>query len=192
MAEVRVTGAGIYVEVEPDAKDRVTATGTYVEIVETPRVDVTAAGVYVEIGPISPPPGRSAGNVSVRYNGSLLDDYLQSLSLKSEIGQIETTNMSSNGGERITGLAEWTLEVGGSWAPALDNILGIDAVSPSSLRNLRVLLARKVLYTWTGTTDLGAFVSDYQITAPGANEAIKWTATITCSGPPSRIVSRAG
>lgn len=134
---------------------------------------------------------RSLGNVSVTYNGTVLNAYLNKASKKAVVEAIDTTNFASTGVENTAGVPGWTLEVGGMWDLALDTVLGVDAITPPST-TLRTLVISygptggKAIYTWTGSATVGAFASNYEINGNNPTGMIEWSATITISGAPTR------
>ena len=129
---------------------------------------------------------KVAGNVGIAYNSNALDGYLNQASINAVVNAIQTTDFDSTGEESIAGLPTWSVEVGGPWDPTLDGYLGPDAVTPpATMRNLAVDIDT-VNYDWTGTTELGAFISNYTINASSPAEGITWSGTLTCSGIPSR------
>lgn len=129
---------------------------------------------------------KVAGNVGITYNSNALDAYLNTSSINAVVNAIESTNFDSTGEERIAGLAEWSVDVGGPWDPTLDGYLGPDGVSPpTTMRDLSVDIDT-VNYAWTGSEDLGAFISDYTIDSSSPSDGITWSGTLTCSGIPTR------
>jgi hypothetical protein len=129
---------------------------------------------------------KTQGNITVTYNSNALQSYLNTQSIEAIVNEIDTTTLASTGMEKIPGPSGWTVNIGGFWAVALDNILGPDAVSPpSTLRTLAVVIGASgstVTYTWT----TNAFISNYSINASDPNGVWTWTATLAVSGVPTR------
>jgi hypothetical protein len=182
---VRVTHAGGYVEVDPGQTAIVTHAGGYVETGPPNKVWTTHAGLYIEIGE-SPP----VMDGMLVYNGIILDGWLDAFSMDAIAQAIDISNFASEGAQYMTGLPQWSLEIGGPWDEELDSILGIDAVR--SLDDLRSAWLRLegVRYEWIPTltdADRGAILSNYQVISQ-PNDAIRWTATLTCSRSPQRFI----
>jgi hypothetical protein len=145
--------------------------------------NVTSGFVYVVITPPEPAQGMLV------YNGIILDAWLDAFSMDAIAKAIDVSNFASEGARNMTGLPSWTMEIGGPWDTELDDILGIDAVR--SLDELRSAWLRLegIRYEWIPTiadADRGAILSNYQVIS-SPNDAIRWTATLTCSRSPVRI-----
>ncbi len=131
-------------------------------------------------------PSKVLSNYTVTYNGTNITAYLNKASLDQIVKAIDTTNLASNGGEQTPGAPSATMPVGGMWAKALDDVLGADASSPpTTLRTLVVAIgpaAARVTYTWTGSSTVGAFITDYKVAADDPMGVIMWSGTLTISG----------
>ena len=129
---------------------------------------------------------KSLGNVTVTYDSLAIQSYLNTQSLSAVIAQIDTTNLASSGDEKIAGSGAWQVDVGGMWAKALDDKLGVDAVTPpATLKTLAVVIGAAgatVTYTWT----TNAFIGNYKIDTTDPKGMITWTGTIAVSGAPGR------
>lgn len=129
---------------------------------------------------------KTQGNIIVNYNSNALQSHLNTQSLEAIVNEIDTTTLASTGQEKIPGPSGWTVNIGGFWAKALDDILGPDMVSPpSTLRTLFVTIGAsgaQVTYTWT----TNAFISNYRVDASDPNGVWTWTATLAVSGVPVR------
>lgn len=129
---------------------------------------------------------KTQGNITVTYNGSALQAYLNTQSIEAIVNEIDTTTLASTGMEKIPGPSGWSVNVGGFWAKALDDILGPDAISPpATLRTLAVVIGAsgaQVTYTWTSN----AFISNYRADASDPNGVWTWTGTLAVSGVPTR------
>lgn len=127
---------------------------------------------------------KSLGNITVDYNSNSLEEHLNSLSQQAIVTAIETTVLSSTGKEKIAGLADWSIQIGGQWSTTLHGYLNPDTVTPpETLRTLVVTVGKSgstVTYTWT----TAAFISDYQWTVQ-PDTSIVWTGTLSVSGAPS-------
>lgn len=134
---------------------------------------------------------RGMQNVAVTYNGTNITQYLNKASAKAVVNAIDTTNFASTGVENTAGVPSWTVDVGGMWDLALDSVLGVDAITPPSA-TLRTLVVSygptggKVTWTWTGSSTVGAFITDYNVDASNPTDMLGWSGTLTCSGVPTR------
>ena len=110
---------------------------------------------------------KTLKNFGVSYNGTNITAYLNKASLEMTAEAIDTTSLASDGKELTPGAVGFNVPVSGTWAKALDAVLGADAISPpTTLRTLVVTIGATgatVVYTWTGTEMVGAFISDYKI-----------------------------
>ncbi len=133
---------------------------------------------------------KALKNVSLTYNAVDITPYLNQASMQNAAEAIDTTVFSSDGKENTPGSPNYSFSVGGPWEKALDDVLGVDAGSPpTTLRSLVYSVgptSGKVIRTWTGSTTVGAFISDYTIDASDPNGAIVWSGTLTISGVPVR------
>ena len=129
---------------------------------------------------------KSLGNVTVTYDSLNITAYLNTQSISAVIAQIDTTNLASTGDEKIAGSGAWQVDVGGMWAKALDDKLGVDAVTPpTTLKTLVVVIGAAgstVTYTWT----TNAFVGNYKIDTTDPKGMIAWSGTLAVSGAPVR------
>lgn len=129
-------------------------------------------------------PVRSLQNVVVSYNGTNITGYLNSQSLQATVAAIDTTVLNSTAGEKISGLADWNISVGGLWAKALHDLLNADCVTPpETLRTLVVTIGAsgaQAVYTWT----TNSFISDYSWSVEPTG-AITWTGALSVSGAPT-------
>jgi len=127
-------------------------------------------------------------NVSVSYNGTSLQTHLNTASWNAVTEVIETTTFASSAMEQAAGAASFSIEVGGDWSKTLDDILRPDTISPpDTLRTLVFYLgpvASRVTYTWTGSTTVGAFISNYTVNADNPMNKLTWSGTLTISGAP--------
>lgn len=132
---------------------------------------------------------RALQNVSVSYNGSSLQSHLNQASLEATVEAIESTTFASAAQEQGPGAPSFSVSVGGPWSKTLDDILRPDVITPpDTLRTLVYYVgpsASRVTYTWTGSTTVGAFISDYTINADDPMGDITWSGTLTVSGAPT-------
>lgn len=75
---------------------------------------------------------RGAGNIVFTYNGQNITAYLNTVELAATVQELEATDLASTVAEYSPSLAEYNLSLGGDWSQALDNILGVDAVAPTT------------------------------------------------------------
>lgn len=129
---------------------------------------------------------KSLGNIVVTYDSLNMTPYLNTQSLAATIAQIDTTNLASTGDEKIAGSGSWEISVGGMWAKALDDKLGVDAVTPpATLKTLVIVVGASgatVTYTWTAN----AFIGSYKIDTTDPKGMIAWSGTLAVSGAPER------
>lgn len=128
---------------------------------------------------------KSEGKVTVTYNSNALTAYCNSADLQAALDRLEVTDLASTGKEYITGVAEWTINLGGYWDATLDGYLAPDAVTPGTKRTAVIVLtdaaAATVTYTWTSNAE----IQDYQVTA-AVGGAIEFSATLALTGAPVR------
>jgi hypothetical protein len=133
-------------------------------------------------------PVRGMSNTAVVYNTLVTTPYANQADLQSTIGQLEVTNLASTAKEFITEPAEWTIRMGGFFDMAVDNIFGVDAVSPGTKRSASIAFTeggQTVTYLWT----LQAEIANYQIQSTPTG-VITWSAELRLSGAPtSRTVA---
>jgi len=126
---------------------------------------------------------RGAGNATVTYNSQNITQYINSVELAATIQELEATDLASTVAEYSPSLAEYNLSLGGDWAQALDNILGVDAVAPT-VRTCVVKFTDEtgawVQYSWTTS-----FISGFSISA-SATGKIEHSPSIRLSGTPTR------
>lgn len=131
-------------------------------------------------------PVKAAGNVIVTYNSVNITAYLNTQALEAVVNEIDTTNLASTGAEKTPGTTNWTINVGGFWAKALDDALAPDGVTPpGTLRTLVVVIGAsgaQATYTWTAN----AFVGNYKIEATDPTGVISWSGTLAVNGAPTR------
>jgi len=140
--------------------------------------------------PITTPPIRAMSNVIVMYgpNGASVDitGACNSAQMNATVNEIETTTLASTGKETTPGQAEWKIECSGPWSKALDDVLGVDVVTPPETKRDASIqfgqVGNRVLYTW----DQQAFVSNYTVDPSNPSEAITWSGTLVLSGAPTR------
>lgn len=130
-------------------------------------------------------PIKSAPNCTVTYNAINVTQYLTTAGLKATVEAIETTNLASTAKESAPGNTDWSLDLAGEWAKALDDAIMPDVITPpATLRTLVVTYGTAgaiATYTWTNK----AFPQAYNPTAD-ATTTLKFTATIGVNGAPAR------
>lgn len=134
-------------------------------------------------------PAKALSNVVVTYNSVNITAYLNKGSVKNMVNAIDTTNLASTAQEFTPGAVSYEVPVGGMWAAALHSAVGADAASPpTTLRTLAVQIgpaANRVTYTWTGSSTVGAFVTDYEVDFSDPLGMITWSGTLKISGAPT-------
>ena len=135
-------------------------------------------------------PVRALGNVVITYNSVNVTAYLNTGSQEATVTAIDTTSLASTGQEQTPGAPAYSYPVGGFWSKALDDVFGADSVSPpTTLRNFSCQIGpvgNRATYTWTGSSTVGAFVSDYKVDFTDPMGMITWSGTLTLSGAPTR------
>lgn len=131
-------------------------------------------------------PVKAASNITVTYNSVAITDYIDDVGIEAVVKELITTVLSSTGETKIAGVPNWTLNIGGPWAKALDDAVGPDAVTPpASMRTLVVVYGAsgaQITLTWTSN----AFIGNYKVNASNPTELIKWTGVLAVSGSPVR------
>ena len=133
---------------------------------------------------------KALGNIVLTYNSNNISSHLNTASLEMTVEAIDTTTLASSAQEQTPGATAFSVPIGGPWSSTLDGYLGADAVSPPT--TLRSFVAQigpsgnRVTYTWTGSSTVGAFVTDYKIDATDPMGMITWSGTLTVSGAPTR------
>lgn len=126
---------------------------------------------------------RGSGNVVVTYNSNNITAYLNTAELAATVDELEATDLASTVAEYSPSLAQYNLTIGGDWAKALDDILGVDALAPvvrSCVIKFTDETGAWAQYAWTT-----AFISGYSISA-SATGKIEHSPTLRLSGTPTR------
>lgn len=133
---------------------------------------------------------KTLQNVALTYNSVSLSAHLDQASLEAVVEAIDTTTLASSAQEKTPGATSYSVPVGGPWSKALDDCLGADADSPpTTLRTFVYQIGptgNRVIRTWTGSSTVGAFVTDYKVLSDDPMGVIKWSGTLTISGAPVR------
>ncbi len=119
--------------------------------------------------------------------GSALQAHLNTTAFESVVEALEATTFASSARETLPGASGFSLQIGGPWSKTLDDIVRPDVISPGTMRTLVYFVgpsASRVTYTWTAAGNVGAFFSNYTITADDPMGDIQWSATLTVSGAP--------
>lgn len=131
-----------------------------------------------------------ASNFTVTYAGTNVIAYCNQADLEAVVAEIDATNLASVGAESEPASTDWRVRMSGMLDKALDDIVGKDATSPpATMRNLVVTVGPSgsvATYTWTGSADEGAFISNYQIQPTEPTQLINWQAELGISGGPVR------
>lgn len=127
---------------------------------------------------------KGPGNVTVLYNAVDITAYCDQTDLDATIEQLDASNLASTANETVTGFPTWSISLGGPWAPALDNALGPDAVTPGTRRNASIAYkqgANTVTYSWSANAE----IANYKVS--GAVKSVhKWSGKLQLSGAPTR------
>lgn len=127
---------------------------------------------------------KGPGNITVLYNAVDITAYCDQADLDNTLEQLDATNLASTANESVSGFPTWSISIGGPWAPALDNALGPDAVTPGTKRNASIAVkhgANTVTYSWSAAAE----IANYKITA-GIKAVHKWSGKLQLSGSPTR------
>lgn len=130
---------------------------------------------------------KSLGNVVVTYNSVDVTQYCNQADLSATLERLDVTDLADTAKSTIAGDAEWSIQLGGMWATALDTAIAVDAVTPGTARTATIAFdggAQTVTYTWTSTAE----IQDYSVTSATGN-FIGWSATLALSGAPNRAVA---
>lgn len=126
---------------------------------------------------------RGAGNITVTYNSVNITPYINTVELTAAVDELEATDLASTVAEYSPSLANYSLSLGGDWVQALDNVLGIDALTPI-VRPCIVKITDEngawAQYSWTT-----AFITGFSISA-SATGKIEHSPSLRLSGTPTR------
>ncbi len=131
---------------------------------------------------------KALQNVGITYDGDNLQSHLNTASLNATVEAIESTTFASSAMEQGPGAPSFSIDIGGPWSKTLDDFLRPDVLTPpDTLKTLVYFVgpsASRVTYTWTGSTTVGAFISNYVVNADNPMGDITWSGTLTVSGSP--------
>ena len=136
---------------------------------------------------------KTLQNIAFSYNDVALEGYMDSFTDENGVEISDTTTFASAAQQQAPGAPNFSFKIGGPYSKAVDDALRPDTITPPD--TLRTIVAAvgptgaKVTKTWTGTTEVGGFVSSYTRTADNPLGDVKWEATITISGAPSVTTS---
>jgi hypothetical protein len=132
---------------------------------------------------------KSLGNITFSYNGTALAGYMDSFSDENGVEITDATVFTSSAQQQGPGAPNFSYKIGGPWSKTVDDVLRPDTITPpDTLRTVVAAVgpsAAKVTLTWTGTADVGGFVSSYTRKADNPLGDVRWEATITMSGAPT-------
>lgn len=131
-----------------------------------------------------------ASNFTVTYAGTNITAYCNQGAIEATVAEIDTTNLASTGAESSPASTAWSVPIGGFLDKLLDDVLGVDAITPPTTLNDLVItagpVATQTTYTWTGTATEGAAIENYTIAPTEPTQLITWSATLLISGGPVR------
>lgn len=131
-----------------------------------------------------------SSNFTVTYGGTNITAYCNQASVEATVAEVETTNLASTGAESSPASTSWTVPIGGFLDKALDDVLGVDAITPPATYNNLVITVgpsgTQTTYTWTGSSNTGASIENYTISPTDPTQIITWSATLLISGGPVR------
>lgn len=129
-------------------------------------------------------------NFTVTYNGTNITAYCVGAEIAATVAEIDSTNLASTVAESSPAATTWTVNLNGHLSKNINDIMAKDALTtPATKRNLVITIGTSTdmsTYTWTGTTDEGAFISNYNIAPTESTALITWTAELGISGGPVR------
>lgn len=132
----------------------------------------------------------SEGYYRVVYAGTDLTAYLKIGDLTGETEQLDTASLADDYPTSEPGSTAWRISLAGPLTKALDDLLGKDALGPpATMRNLVITIGETgnaTTYTWTGTSDVGAFVSNYRVGPNVQFAEVPFRADLAVSGAPTR------
>ena len=131
-----------------------------------------------------------AANYTVTYNSVDITGYINQSDLEGVVAEIDGTNLASVAAESEPGSTDWRVRCSGMLDKASDDMFGKDALSPpATMRNLVITVGpsgTRTTFTWTGSTDEGAFIDNYAIQPTEPTQLINWQAELGISGGPVR------
>lgn len=147
------SAAGLYVELSA-AQVRSSMAGAYVEL-RSANVYSSAAGAYVEIMESREGPTRRG---MILFNGHRLP--VVGFGWEARTREADTTNVDSEGIERLGNISEWKVTARGHWSPDVDDVLGAQVAQSQEANNRLLWIAghrnREVTYS-----TLRSFVARY-------------------------------
>ena len=131
-----------------------------------------------------------ASNYTVTYNSVDITGYINQSDLEGVVAEIDGTNLASVAAESEPGSTDWRVRMSGMLDKASDDVIGKDALTPpATMRNLVITVGpsgTRTTFTWTGSTDEGAFINNYTIQPTEPTQLINWQAELGISGGPVR------
>lgn len=132
-----------------------------------------------------------ASNMTVTYAGTDITQYCNQAAVEATVAEIDTTNLASLSAESSPASTSWTVPVGGMLDKALDDVLGLDAITPpAAYRNLVITVGpsgTQTTYTWTASgTSVGATIDTFTIAPTEPTQLITWSGSLLISGGPVR------
>lgn len=129
-----------------------------------------------------------SSNFTVTYNGTDITQYCNQANIEATVAEIDTTNLASTGAESSPASTAWATPIGGFLQKELDDVIGVDAITPpSTMRNLVITVGPSgtlTTFTWTGSTTEGATIENYTLAPTEPTELITWSAALLISGGP--------
>lgn len=128
---------------------------------------------------------------SVVYNGLDVTQYLRAGNLEGTVRELDATSLADDWPMVEPGATDWRIQLTGLLTKEIDDILGKEALRPTSYRDLVITVGEEdiaSIYTWEGddTEGVGAFVSSYRVGPNVATGEIPFRAEISPSGEPVR------
>lgn len=131
-----------------------------------------------------------SSNYTCTYNSVDITGYINQSDLEGVVAEIDGTNLASVAAESEPGSTDWRVRMSGMLDKASDDVIGKDALTPpATMRNLVITVGpsgTRTTFTWTGSTDEGAFINNYTIQPTEPTQLINWQAELGISGGPVR------
>lgn len=129
-----------------------------------------------------------ASNITVTYNSFNLTPYCNGTDLAATVAEVDATNLASTVAESSPASTKWTIGLSGMLTKLQDDVLGKEVLTPSATKRTVVITVGTstdtMTFTWTGTADVGGFISNYTISPTASTELIPFTGDLGISGGP--------
>jgi hypothetical protein len=135
---------------------------------------------------------KANGNVTFTIDGTSFQCDLGSINYNAEGQSLDSTQLCDTDATSIVGFKTHTIEMNGNWDVGVDTALapklGDGTKYTVVFAITDTVASQTVTYTWTAAANVGGEVSAYN-RAVSTGELITYTATISISGSPGRVVA---